>query len=293
MNLSSSSDVSSASRPQQQQQQQQQQQTLQQGEGDKATAGVGRGGSVKGGSDADEITAPGHLTTPTATTTTTTTTTATVVAGAAAAATEISNGDEEEVGSNDSTVAESPFLVFSPGMINVPRQGEGGGYKESGLNCSTPTRPKHGGDWFGDLFSRGRLTRSRRTQEDALIELDHDNVAQRRLQDDDQGEDEEDEDWEEDALRSSSPVTPRTQFGRWKYSIMMSQSTMKPPKLSQEDDATAVKRGTNDEEGGEGGDASEDDDDGESHWPFGDADIGSDPSTPKRRPSKIPQGRFM
>ncbi|KAG0379470.1 hypothetical protein BGX24_000287 [Mortierella sp. AD032] len=220
MNLASSPDLSSASRPQQQQQHQK----LHQGEGDKAAAEVG-------GRDADEITAPGHLTTSTVTTTT--------AAAAAAAVAEIDNGDVEEVGSNDSA--------------------------------------------------------------DALVELDHDNVAQRRLQGDDEGEDEdedeEDEDWEGTLRRGGggggSPVTPRSQFGRWKYSIMMSQSTMRPPKLSQEDDAVAVKRSANGEDGGEGGGGSEEDDDGDTHWPFGDADIGSDPSTPKRRPSKIPRDFLM
>lgn len=212
--------------------------------------------------------------------------------------------DEEE----ESPVNESPFLVISPGMINIRRQGAGGGwYKESGLNCSTPTRPKHGGganNWIGDLFSRGRLTRSRRTQDDELVELDHDNVAQGEVGDVEDDEDEGDED-DEDVEDGGdvegtggggrSPVTPRSQFGRWKYSIMMSQSTMKPPKLSS-DDRTAEEE----EHGDDGGDQDEEDEveDGkgeviDTQWSFGNNHVELNPSTPKRRPSKIPRGRFM
>ncbi|KAF9131768.1 hypothetical protein BGW39_001370, partial [Mortierella sp. 14UC] len=116
-------------------------------------------------------------------------------------------------------------------------------------------------------------------------------MVNRRLQDEDE-ENEENEDEEDDASRSGgagSPVTPRSQFGRWKYSLMMSQSTMKPPKLSQEEDVVAVKRNVNGEEDDDGGGDSEDDGDGDTSWPFGDRQIGSDPSTPKRRPSKIPR----
>ncbi|KAF8946915.1 hypothetical protein BGZ47_010979 [Haplosporangium gracile] len=202
-----------------------------------------------------------------------------------AAAVEIGEEEEEE-----STVTDSPFLVFSPGMINVRRQG--GEYRDLGLNCSTPTRPKHGGanNWIGDLFSRGRVTRSRRRQDDELVELDHNNVTREELEDAE--EEEEDDDDVEDASRSGgrsgrSPVTPRSQFGRWKFDIMMSQSTMKPPKLNG-DDATAVEEEHDKDEGDEDGEGDLSDD---TQWPFGNNHIESDPSTPKRRPSKIPRGR--
>ncbi|KAG0298269.1 hypothetical protein BGZ96_001235 [Linnemannia gamsii] len=216
----------------------------------------------------------------------------------AALETEEIGKDEEE----ESTVTESPFLVFPPGMINVRRQGAGGGwYKESGLNCSTPTRPKHsdGDNWMGDLFSRGRLTRSRRTQNDELVELDHSNVARKEVEVGEGNEDEGDEDVEDTSGNGEggdrSPVTPRSQFGRWKYSIMMSQSTMKPPKLSN-DDQTAVEEEHGDDDGDQ--DEGDGDEDGkgdvsDTQWPFGNNHNESDPSTPKRRPFKIPRGRFM
>ncbi|KAF9149538.1 hypothetical protein BG015_008661 [Linnemannia schmuckeri] len=201
----------------------------------------------------------------------------------AAAAVEI--GEEE---AEESTVTDSPFLVFSPGMINVRRQG--GGYKELGLNCSTPTRPKHGeaNNWIGDLFSRGRVTRSRRTHEDKLVELDHNNVTRKELED---AEEDDDDDDVEDVSRSGgrsgrSPVTPRSQFGRWKFDIMMSQSTMKPPRLSG-DDATALEEEHGKDEGDEDGES----DLSDPQWPFGNNHTESDLSTPKRRPSKIPRGR--
>lgn len=222
----------------------------------------------------------------------------------AAALETIEIGEDEE---EESTVTESPFLVFPPGMINVRRQGAGGGwYKEPGLNCSTPTRPKHGGgdnNWIGDLFSRGRLTRSRRTQDDELVELGHNNVARREIEDggdeDEDDEDEGDEDVEDTSGSSGggggSPVTPRSQFGRWKFSIMMNQSTMKPPKLSS-DDQTAVEEEHGDDDGDQDeGDGGEDDKDdvSDTQWPFGNNHNESDPSTPKRKPSKIPRERFM
>ncbi|KAK3833864.1 MAG: hypothetical protein JOS17DRAFT_739596 [Linnemannia elongata] len=184
-------------------------------------------------------------------------------------------------------------------MINVRRQG--GRYKESGLNCSTPTRPRHGeaNSWIGDLFSRGRVTRSRRTQNDELVELDHDNVARREVEDAEE-DGEEDDDDEGDVSRSGggfrSPVTPRSQFGRWKLDIMMSQSTMKPPKLSGEDATTLEEDLDNVDGDGDDGGADEDVEDevsDDTQWPFGNSHIESDPSTPKRRPSKIPGGRFM
>ncbi|KAF9909078.1 hypothetical protein EC991_009139 [Linnemannia zychae] len=245
----------------------------QQGEYESATEeGVFGSRDARESDDADEIPAPGSSVTPMTATT---------------PVTETYDGDDEQ--SNDTAAADSPFLVFSSGTINVRRQG---GHKELGLNCATPTRPKHGDDWIGDLFSRGRLTRSRRTRDDTLLELSHENVAQRRLQDEDEDEGEDDEDDASRGRGGESPVTPRSQFGRWKYGLMMSQSTMKPPKLSQEDDTVAVKRNVNDEEDGDSDGGSEDGDD-DTHWPFGDEQVGSDPSTPKRRPSKIPQGHFM
>ncbi|KAF9136703.1 hypothetical protein BGX30_010944 [Mortierella sp. GBA39] len=257
----SSSGGSSGSRPQHQQQQQ---------EGEEAV-------TEEGGEDnADETHAPGSSTLAAVDTT-----------------------EEEE----ESTVTDSPFLVFSPGMINVRRQG--GGYKESGLNCTTPTRPRHGeaNNWIGDLFSRGRVTRSRRTQDDELVELDHNNnVARREVEDaDEDGDEDDDEDDDDvrDVSRSGggfrSPVTPRSQFGRWKFDIMMNQSTMKPPKLSGEDATTVEDHGNDDgdEDDGEADEDGEGDVSDDTQWPFGKSHIESDPSTPKRRPSKIPRGRFM
>ncbi|KAF9928062.1 hypothetical protein FBU30_002662 [Linnemannia zychae] len=205
---------------------------------------------------------------------------------------------------SDKTIAESPFLVFSPGMINIRRQGgnnHGESRKESGLNCSTPTRSKHSTEWIGDLFSRGRLTRSRRTQNDDLVELDHDSVVAQEILEDDIDDDDNDDnddngdDREGEISRGSrSPVTPRSQFGRWKYCIMMSQSTMKPPKLNQ-DDAEALDvdnvgdgedQGENDELGSEFDEA-----DGV-RWPYGDSSPEADQSTPKRKLFKIPQRRL-
>ncbi|KAG9067345.1 hypothetical protein KI688_012128 [Linnemannia hyalina] len=261
MDADSSSGGPSGSRPQRQQQQQQQE------EGEEEV-------TEEGGKDnADETHAPGSPT---------------------FAAVETTEEDDE------ATVTDSPFLVFSPRMINVRRQG--GGYKESGLNCTTPTRPRHGeaNNWIGDLFSRGRVTRSRRTQDDALVELDHNNnVARREVEDADEDGDEDDDDVG-DVSRSGSgfrsPVTPRSQFGRWKFDIMMKQSTMKLPKLSGED-AVTVEEDHGNDDGDEDDREADEDDEGDvsddTQWPFGKSHIESDPSTPKRRPSKIPGGRFM
>ncbi|KAF9550344.1 hypothetical protein EC957_000646 [Mortierella hygrophila] len=216
------------------------------------------------------------------------------------AAVETTGEEEEEEEEEESTVTDSPFLVFSPEMINVRRQG--GGYKESGLNCTTPTRPRHGeaNNWIGDLFSRGRVTRSRRTQDDDLVELDHNNnVARREVEDADEDGDEDDDDVVDDSRSGGgfrSPVTPRSQFGRWKFDIMMNQSTMKPPKLSGEDAATVEEDHGNDASDDDDREADEDDEgdvSDDTQWPFGKSHIESDPSTPKRRPSKIARGRFM
>ncbi|KAK5810057.1 hypothetical protein F5H01DRAFT_348151 [Linnemannia elongata] len=206
---------------------------------------------------------------------------------------------EDGEGEEESTVTDSPFLVFPPGRINIRRQG--GGYRESGLNCTTPTRPRHGGanNWIGDLFSRGRLTRSRRTQDDELVELDHNNVTRREVEEAEEYEDEDEDDAGDDDSSGGgfkSPVTPRSQFGRWKFGIMMSQSTMKPPKLNVEDAISVEEDHGNDDDNEDDGEADENgegDVGDDTEWPFGNSQIESDPSTPKRRPSKIPRGRFM
>ncbi|KAG0220200.1 hypothetical protein BGX33_005560 [Mortierella sp. NVP41] len=200
----------------------------------------------------------------------------------------VNDDDDEEP--NDislSAAAESPFLVVTTGRITVRRQG----VKESGLNCNTPTRLKPTGDkWIGDLFSRRRLTRSRRTEEDELFELDHKRAVQEGIAVEDFNEGIDDDD--DGSMGSSSPVTPRSQFGRWKYNIMMSQSTMKPPKLHEqtEEDEEGEEEIKNDDDNVDDDEIGEGDD---THWPFGETHIDSDPSTPKRRPSKIPQDRFL